>query len=227
MHGAAATRAAYTIRVVQAVYPASIPGEGLDLRPWDDDLAVQMANWTVRGFPFHAIDLGHLKDTLRRANAVAGCREDGPHRHFVAVEDGLAVGRVSVNLRDPAGCYLWSVHVPPEHEGRGVCRRMLAALMDYLERTSPRPGFILTTNSFAEHAHRAYRALGFEIAETRWHFDREIAEALWRVTPREREPLARHIRFQNGRWQVRSFVMRREPGTPMITRVVRPDAIEV
>jgi RimJ/RimL family protein N-acetyltransferase len=203
--------------VVRAEYPAAIPGYGLELRPWDEDLAVQLANWSLRGFPFHAFDLAHLQDPLKRANAVAGCLEDGPHRHFIAVEDGVAVGRVSVNLRDAAGSYLWAVHVPPEHEGRGVCRRMLATLMQYLERTNPRPSFVLTTNSFAEHAHRAYRALGFEIAETRWHFDREIAEALWRVTPREREPLARHIRFQNGRWQVRSFVMRRDPGAPMNT----------
>lgn len=213
--------AAYTTQVVRAEYPAAIPGDGLELRPWDDSLALQLANWSLRGFPYHAFDLGHLRDPNKRASAVAGCLEDGPHRHFIAVEDGVAVGRVSVNLRDPAGSYLWAVHVPPEHEGRGVCRRMLATLMTHLEATNPRPSFVLTTNGFADHAHRAYRALGFEVAETRWHFDREIAEALWRVTPREREPLARHIRFQNGRWQIRSFVMRREPGTPMITRTER------
>lgn len=219
--------AAYTGSVAQANYPESIPGEGLELHPWDDDLALQLANWSVRGFPFHAFDLGHLKDPVKRASAVAGCREEGPHRHFIAVEDGVAVGRVSVNLRDPAGCYLWSVHVPPEHEGRGVCRRMLAALMGYLETEEPRPSFILTTNSFAEHAHRAYRAVGFETVETRWHFDREIAEALWRVTPAQREPVSRHIRFQDGRWQVRNFIMRRKPGTPMITRLATPRAVGV
>lgn len=209
---------AYTGGVVQAEYPPVIAGDGLELHPWDENLAAQMADWGIRGFPYHAFDLGYLKDPARRASAAAGFREEGPHRHFVAVEDGTAVGRVSVNLRDPAGCYLWSVHVAPEHERRGVCRRMLAALMTYLERHGTWPGFILTSNSFAEHAHRAYRALGFEIAETRWHFDREIAEELWRVSPELREPIARHIRFQDGRWQVRNFVMRREPGTPMITR---------
>lgn len=206
--------AAYTARMPEPTYPR-LEGEGLSLRPWDDELAEQMAHWGVRGFPFHAFDLGHLNDPAKRANAVASAREDGPHRHFVAVEDGVAVGRVSVNLRDLTGSYLWAVHVPPEHEGRGVCRRMLAVLMRWLEQEHPRPSFVLTANAFNEHAHRAYRALGFEIAETRWNFDREIAEALWRVTPKEREPLQRLIRFQNGRWQVKVYIFRREPGAPM------------
>lgn len=205
-----------------AQYPAAIPGDSIELRPWDEDLATQMAQWSERGFPYHAFDLVSLRDPLKRATAIASCLEDGPHRHFIAVEGGLAVGRVSVNLRDPAGSYLWAVHVPPEYEGRGICRRMLAALMSYLEVHHPRPSFVLTTNSFAEHAHRAYAALGFEVSETRWHFDREIAEALWRVTPKQREPISRHIRFQNGRWQVRSFVMRRQPGAPIATGRKKP-----
>jgi len=196
-------------------YPAELAGNGLELRPWDYELARQMSDWSVRGFPYHAFDLSHLRDPIRLASALAGCLEEGPHRHFVAVENGVAVGRVSVNLRDQAGTYLWAVHVPPEHEGRGVCRRMLATLIPWLEVAHPRPSIVLTSNSFAERAHRAYRALGFEVSETRWHFDREIAEALWRVTPAEREPISRHIRFQSGRWQVRSFVMRRQPGTPI------------
>lgn len=203
--------------MAEASYPEAIAGDGLELRPWDIELGRQVASWAERGFPYHAFDLGHLREPALLASAVAGRREDGPHRHFIAVEGGVAVGRVSVNLRDLAGSYLWGVHVAPEHEGRGVCRRMLAALMAWLETEHPRPSFILTTNSFAEHAHRAYRAVGFEVAETRWHHDREIAEALWRVTPAAREPISRHIRFQNGRWQVRTYIMRREPGTPMLT----------
>lgn len=196
------------------VYPV-IEGEGLELRPWDDELAAQMAEWGERGFPFHAFDLGHLKNPAKRAAAVSNCRSDTIHRHFVAVEDGTAVGRVSVNTRDPAGCYLWAVHVPPEHEGRGVCRRMLGILMQTLEREDARVSFLLTSNAFNEHAHRAYRALGFEISETRWHYDREIAAQLWRVPPRLREPLQRHLRFQNGRWQIRTHIFRRMPGAPM------------
>lgn len=205
-------------------YPV-LEGEGLALRPWDDELAEQMANWGLRGFPFHAFDLGHLKDPAKRASAVYSCRHDTTHRHFVAVEDGQAVGRVSVNTRDLAGCYLWAVHVAPEHEGKAVCRRMLAVLMRHLEEHDPRPSFLLTSNAFNEHAHRAYRALGFQISETRWHYDREIAAQLWRVTPKEREPLQRHLRFQNGRWQVRTHILRREPGAKM--ELGRPSAEQV
>ncbi len=195
-------------------YP-DIDGEGLSLRPWDDGLAAQMAAWAVRGFPFHAFDLGHLVDPVKRASAVQTCREDTIHRHFVAVQDGIAVGRVSVNSRDFAGCYFWAVHVPPDHEGKAVCRRMLAVLMRHLEAHEPRPSFLLTSNAFNDHAHRAYEALGFKVSETRWHYDREIANLLWRVTPKEREPLQRHLRFQSGRWQVRTHIFRREPGAPM------------
>lgn len=201
---------------MKAAYPSEIPGPGLVLRPWDAGLAEQLAGWGVRGFPYHAFDLDELKDPLKRAAAVHSRTEEGIHRHFVAVENGVAVGRVSVNLRDPLGLYIWSVHVPPEHEGRGVARRMLAALITALEAGMPRASFVLTTNAFALGAHRAYRAVGFEISETRWNWDKEIADALWRVTPKEREPISRYIRFQSGRWQVRSYVMRRQPGTPML-----------
>ncbi|MCZ2109304.1 MAG: GNAT family N-acetyltransferase [Dehalococcoidia bacterium] len=198
-------------------YPPEIPGEGLVLRPWDMALVRQMGNWKQRGFPYHGFDLGHLADPARAANALASAHEPGPHRHFVAVEEGRAVGRVSINLQDVSGLYLWAVHVPPEEEGRGVCRRMLAALMTWLEDRYPETPFVLSSNTFNEHAHRAYRALGFEVIETRWHYDRELAERLWRVTPADRQPIAHHIRFQLGRWEVRTFVFGRVPGTPMST----------
>jgi hypothetical protein len=96
--------------------------------------------------------------------------------------------------------------------------------MRALEEEFPGRGFVLTSNTFATHAHRAYLALGFRITETRWQVDREIAERLWRVTEQERAPLARHIRFHEGRWQVRAYVFRRAPGTPMDLRVAQPGA---
>lgn len=198
-------------------YPDEIPGEGLVLRPWDAALISQLAEWEQRGFPYHAFDLGHLRDPERAAATLAWTREPGPHRHFIAIEGGAAVGRASVNLRDVSGLYIWGVHVPPDHEGRGVCRRMLAALMRWLEPLYPGRPFVLSSNSFAEHAHRAYFALGFDIVETRWHHDRELAEALWRGGPTARRPLVSHIRFSGGRWEVRTHVLRREPGTPMAT----------
>jgi ribosomal protein S18 acetylase RimI-like enzyme len=199
-------------------YPAGVvEGEGLTLRPWDAFLLDQMATWRERGFPFHAFDLGYLRDPARAATALIWAYEEGPHRHYIACEGETAVGRVSVNTRDVSGLYLWAVHVAPEHENRGVCRRMLAALMRQLEDEYPGRDFVLSSNTFAEHAHRAYFALGFEITETRWHFDREIADQLWRVSPEQREPISRHIRFHNGRWEVRTFVLKRKHGAAMNT----------
>lgn len=196
-----------------SVYPDEIQGAGLVLRPWTADLVAQLAVWGEYGFPFHSFDLGYLRDPARARDTLAWAQGPGPHRHFIACEGDTAVGRVSVNLRDEAGLYLWAVHVPPEHQGRGVCRRMLAALLGWLEARYPHgTGFVLSTNAFAEHAHRAYRAIGFEVAETRWHFDRQLAEELWKATPAQREPISRHIRFYNGRWEVRIHLMRRPFG---------------
>lgn len=197
------------------LYPHPLDGYGLVLRPWDPDLVAQMAGWGLRGFPYHPFDLGHLRDPVSAAAALARVHSPGPHRHFVAVEGEAAVGRVSVNLRDAAGLYLWAVHVPPEHEGRGVARRMLATVMEWLEVEYPHTDFVLTANTFAERAHRAYFALGFTIAETRWHFDREIAEELWKVTAERRAPVLEHLRFVGGQWQVRTHLMRRQAGVRM------------
>lgn len=198
-----------------------LEGEGLVLRPWDRDLVRQMAAWGEYGFPYHAFDLAYLRDPAAAEAALATHTAPGRHRHYVAVEAGEAVGRCSVNLEDVAGLYLWSVHVPPERKGRGIARRMLAVLMRALEAEFPGRPFVLTSNTFATHAHRAYLALGFRIIDTRWQVDRELAERLWRVTPAERAPLERHIRFHDGRWQVRAHVFRREPGAPMDLRVAQ------
>ena len=196
-------------------YPEAIHGDGLVLRPWNWELLQQLAAWGERGFPYHAFDLGHLRDPERALQELEERQREGHHLHFIACEGGVAVGRVSVNLKDPAGLYLWGVHVAPEHEGRGVCRRMLAALIGWLEEEYPGKQVVLTTNTFAEHAHRAYRAVGFEVLETRWHYDADIAAKLWRVSPEEREPLAEHIRFHNGRWEVRTYLMGRSQGARM------------
>ena len=198
-------------------YPPPLRGEGLEIRPWDELLVAQMARWGQHGFPYHAFDLAYLADRRRASAKLSLMREAGRHLHFVACEAGMAVGRASVNLDDPEGLYLWSVHVPPEHEGRGVCRRMLAVIMSWLEGEHPGRGFVLTSNAFASHAHRAYAALGFSLADTRWHFDRELALELWRVPAAQRESVAQHIRFSNGRWEVRSLMFRRRPGAAMET----------
>jgi RimJ/RimL family protein N-acetyltransferase len=198
-----------------ALYPEAIEGDGLLLRPWDEGLVAQMAAWNVRGFPYHAFDMDHLRDPVRARSALARHRAPGPHRHFVACEGETAVGRVSVNLRDQAGIYFWGVHVPEEHGRRGVCRRMLEALIAWLEERYPLGnGFVLSTNAFATHAHRAYRAVGFEIDETRWHYDKQIADELWRVPQSQRAPISPFVRFHGGQWEVRIHIMRR----PLVAR---------
>ncbi len=195
-----------------ASHPPSIASDDLELRPWDEPLLQQLAQWGERGFPYHAFDLGHLRDPMRARVELRRAREAGPHLHFIACEGDTAVGRVSVNLHDRAGLYLWAVHVPPEHEGRGVCRRMLATLMDWLEVEHPGPDFVLTTNAFAVRAHRSYQALGFKVVETRWHYDRPLAEELWRVPREQRKLIDQHLRFHNGRWEVRTHLMARSRG---------------
>jgi RimJ/RimL family protein N-acetyltransferase len=203
------------VTAAPALYPEAIEGDGVLLRPWDEGLVAQMAAWTVRGFPYHAFDMDFLRDPARARSALARHRAPGPHRHFIACEGETAVGRVSVNLRDQAGIYFWGVHVPEEHGRRGVCRRMLEALIAWLEERYPLGnGFVLSTNAFATHAHRAYRAVGFEIDETRWHYDKQIADELWRVPQSLRAPISSFIRFHGGQWEVRIHIMRR----PLVPR---------
>jgi RimJ/RimL family protein N-acetyltransferase len=190
-------------------------GLGLELRPWDRGLVAQMAAWGEHGFPYSAFDLAHLADRQRAQATLERMRQRRPHLHFVACEDGVAVGRASVNLEDKAGLYLWSVHVPPEHEGRGICRRMLAVFMRWLEAEYPGRDFVLTSNTFATRAHRAYEALGFAIVETRWQYDRELASELLKRPPEDRTAIAEHIRWFSGRWEVRAHVFARKAGTPL------------
>ncbi len=210
-------------RRVHPPYPSDLSGYGLQLRPWDPALIRQMAQWGERGFPYHMFDLGYLRDPSRASSALSWSREESRHRHFIAVEDGAAVGRASVNLEDDNGLYLWAVHVPPEHEGRGIARRMLATVMIWLESEAPGFDFILTTNSFAERAHRTYFALGFNTIDTRWVNDDVLTKAMWQVAPAQRKQIAAHVRFFDGRWQVRQHLMRRLAGAQMHVRPVVAD----
>ena len=203
------------IRARRAVATPVISGNGLELRPWDNALVTQMAAWGERGFPYNPFDVGFLRDPARAAAAVLVHQYRSQHRHFIATEGGVAVGRVSLNLEDSEGLYFWGVHVPPEHEGRGVCRRMLATLMESLERSMPGRDFVLISNAFAGHAHRAYTALGFTIADTRWQHDRELEEALLTATEAQVAALAGNIRFAAGRWEIRAHLFRRRAGAPM------------
>jgi hypothetical protein len=92
---------------------------------------------------------------------------------------------------------------------------MLATLIPWLEANYPGRDFVLSSNTFAVAAHRAYEALGFKVAETRWHFDREVADALWKADQAQRDRIASHIRFLHGRWEVRLHIFRRKRGAAM------------
>lgn len=186
-----------------------LPGEGLELRPWDAGVLREMAAWGERGFPFTAFDMGYLKDPARMADFAGWLEREERHLHFAACEDGRAVGRVSVNMRDPAGIYIWGVHVPPEHEGRGVCTRMLSALLAWLDERDGCGELVLSVNTFAHNARRIYERLGFHPAETRWLYDAVLDADLRRVSPGPRGPVEGHVRFRNGRWEVRTNLMRR------------------
>lgn len=197
-------------------------GLGLELRPWDRAIVAQLAAWDTHGFPYGAFDLSFLRDRQRASTTLDRMRQRKPHLHVVACEEGVAVGRASVNHEDPAGLYIWSVHVPPMHEGKGVCRRMLAVFMSWLEVEYPGRDFVLTSNTFATRAHRAYESLGFSIVETRWQHDRELAGELHRRSDAEREPIAAHIRWANGRWEVRTYVFHRRAGAPIPWEALQP-----
>lgn len=191
----------------------TIPGNGLVLRPWDEATLRAMAAWGERGSPFSAFDMGFLRDPARLAEFTARIESDDRHLHFAAWEGESVVGRVSVNLRDPAGIYLWGVHVPPEHEGRGVCTRMLAALLQWLDARDGGSELVLTANTFADRARGIYERFGFVPVDTRWQYDAALDEELRRLPPDERRGLTGHIRFHNGRWEVRTYLMRRpKPG---------------
>jgi RimJ/RimL family protein N-acetyltransferase len=202
-------------------------GHGLELRTWDRGLVAQMAGWSAHGFPYSAFDLRFLNDPVRASAMLERMRQRKPHLNLIACEEGTAVGRVSVNYEDTAGLYLWSVHVPPEHEGRGVCRRMLATLIPWLQGEYPHRDVVLTSNTFAVRAHRAYESLDFRVVETRWQHDRELAAELLVRPAEERAAIAAHVRFLNGRWEVRAHVFRRPAGLPPPLRFGQPAAQSV
>lgn len=193
-------------------------GLGLDIRPWDEDLVAQMARWGRHEFPYSPFNLDGLADPEAAAARLKAVRESTTHHHYIACEGSSPVGRMAVNGWDSLGLYLWGVHVPPEYEGRGVCRRMLAVVMTHLEGSFPRNAdFVLTSHAFAHHAHRAYEALGFRAVETRWARDAALSTELLKLAPPERAPWDKYLRFNGGTWEVRSYLFRRKRGAPMAT----------
>lgn len=216
------------VRVHAAGHPdyPELAGEGLVLRPWDEALIAAALQWRDHPFPYQAFNVGYLRDPSRAAELLGNVRSPGRHRHYAAVEGGVPVGRVSVNLEDPAGLYLWSVHVPPEHEGRGVCRRMLAVLITWLELKNPSRSCLLNSSAFSRHAHRAYFALGFRITDSVWRQDQELQEAFAAASPEGRASVKDDVRFVDGYLETRTYIMRRRRGMRMDTSGPRARSIQ-
>ena len=185
----------------------AIKGAGLELRPWDRGLVKQLAAWGEHGFPYGAFDLGYLRDPKEAENALNFAIKGTKHLHFIACEDSLAVGRVSVNLQDPAGLYIWSVHVPPEHTRRRVAYRMLNVLIRWLVEKYPTKEIVLTVNAFAQHAYNLYLSLGFEMRDTLWRFDPKLNEEIKQASSDRRSVLKNRIRFINNRWEVMTYLL--------------------
>lgn len=184
-----------------------IKGEGLELCVWDRQLLEQLASWGERGFPYGAFDLGYLRNRKEAEVALNFVLNGTKHLHFIACEDSVAVGRVSVNLEDPAGLYIWAVHVPPEHARRRVAYRMLTVLIKWLEGKYPNQEIVLTVNAFANHAHRLYLLLGFNVRDTLWRFDPRLNEEIYQVSVNRRRVLEDTVRFVNNRWEVMTYLM--------------------
>ena len=184
-----------------------IKGEGLELCVWDRQLLEQLASWGERGFPYGAFDLGYLRNRKEAEVALNFVLNGTKHLHFIACEDSVAVGRVSVNLEDPAGLYIWSVHVPPEHARRRVAYRMLTVLIKWLEEKYPNQEIVLTVNAFANHARRLYLSLGFNVRDTLWRFDPKLNEEIYQVSVNRRRVLEDTVRFANNRWEVMTYLM--------------------
>ena len=96
-----------------ATSAGAIEGYGLELRPWDADLVRQMAGWGERGFPFHAFDLGHLRDQAKAEAALLFAHQKGPHQHYIAAKTGGLWAVCRSTGRTFPGCT----------SGRSTCRR--------------------------------------------------------------------------------------------------------
>ena len=184
-----------------------VKGEGLELCIWDSQLLEQLASWGERGFPYGAFDLGYLRNRKEAEEALNFALNGTKHLHFIACEDSVAAGRVSVNLEDPAGLYIWSVHVPPEHARRRVAYRMLTVLIKWLEGKYPNQEIVLTVNAFANHARRLYLSLGFTVRDTLWRFDSKLNEEIYQVSASSRHDLGDTVRLKNSRWEVMTYLM--------------------
>jgi ribosomal protein S18 acetylase RimI-like enzyme len=88
---------------------------------------------------------------------------DPRHHLVVAEDDGLVVGFVSavdyIHPDKPAELWINETGVAPTHQGRGLAKRMLAAILDHGRALGCTAAWVLTDRSNAA-ANALYRAVG-------------------------------------------------------------------
>lgn len=94
---------------------------------------------------------------------------DARHHIAIALDDGLVVGMATgvhyVHPDKPAELWINEVGVAPTHEGRGIGRRMLGALLDHAAALGCTEAWVLTEQSNVA-ARRMYMgAGGLEVTE--------------------------------------------------------------
>ncbi len=102
-----------------------------------------------------------------------------------AFDGDLLVG-YAVNSRYVDAWHVMNVAVEPEHQGRGIARRLLERLFD-LTRDDQRRGYTLEVRVSNDTAIRLYAGLGFETRGIRRGYytdNREDALIMWRDATR-------------------------------------------
>lgn len=85
-------------------------------------------------------------------------------------ENSTPIGYVSFSMTGPSECKAHKIYVLPDHHGRGIGRRCLEEAADYARAHNAKT-LILLVNRKNEKALRAYRAFGFQVAESLdWEF---------------------------------------------------------
>jgi ribosomal protein S18 acetylase RimI-like enzyme len=96
--------------------------------------------------------------------ALAAAFLNDPRHHLVAaVDDGVVVGFVSavdyIHPDKPAELWINETGVAPTHQGRGIAKRMIAAMLDHGRAIGCTSAWVLTDRTNAA-ANALYRAVG-------------------------------------------------------------------
>lgn len=88
----------------------------------------------------------------------------------IILEDNIPIGYVSYSMISPDECKLHKVYVQPDHHSKGIGKRCLAEAADFA-RAHHAQTLVLMVNRTNAKALRAYKAFGFEVAESLdWEF---------------------------------------------------------